>query len=833
METKGSLEFVNRGAELGFLASCLSQPRSFPSLVVIRSPAGFGKSRLTEQLEARYLIPGLKVCIVDPSIRARVGSARLHDGFFLQRCAEELSAIADIQQVGWPAFGSFLRSRGWKTALEKKSTDAISELPSLGHAYRVTLDYAARLFGLGRFSPGQLLASDQSDAVRLCSEYVEKILAENSIVLVIREVQHTDLDSLRSLLQFNQRMSGAHLILEYTSEAGQFEPEHQKLFLRAAENHKNFHILDLFRLEPDHLEYLIRNSIQSDFNLTSDFYLTWNGNLRSIEELKFQVAIGRNIVNASQIRYALGNLTQTLDEHINILSSLDRLILAMVWAHIEAIDRTTLMQVIASVDPRTTPNALNLAFKNLISVHGFLTESNGALRIQNETIANSLSDAPSIRPFVAIAEKSLRDHYSQLVTKAEYGGVGISSAVRQLFRLCARTRDAVGLMHATEALSVEVRRSQDQAVYVDIVATAIEANPVLYAEDYDELIIWSAALAYDVCDWTRCSNLLNLRKVQDSFSRAMHACALQEIGKHDDALALASEIEAHATHSDEQLVADLIEAIVVGCRGQHEDARRNLNRIVDDPVNQSSPLLGYAYRLFEVVDEFSESLDKLHASISWFDRFGFTKSKAYSQLPAAVLMARAGNIDGARALIAEAERILADEVRDQHIVLNDRVVIEMLSDCPDFKSCCEMLFVALRYARDDFSELTILTNLSLAYMGMAETSAAIDCMDKAFGILRHHDFVDKEIYWHVCFNASYIFSLAGLSERSKEALDFPRKYGRPVLANRGYWAYRYGEAAHLEERYRFLASRPFHPLYLSHWLIDLDGLSLLKKVRLQ
>lgn len=833
MVTLGSLEFVNRGEELAFLAGCLHRPKPSPGLIIIRSPPGFGKSRLTDQLSARSDVSGLKFCIVDPSIRARTGAAHLHDGFFLQRCAAELSAMAGDGRGTWPTLGTFLRTRRWKTATEKRTTDAVSEIPSFAHAYRLGFDYAARLFGFGRFSSAQLLASDQADSVHICSEYTETILTANSLALIVREAQHSDLESLRSLLRINELGSGPDLILEYTSDTGQFEPEHQKLFLRVAETHKDFHILELFRLEPDHLEYLIRRNIKSDFNLTSNFYLSWNGNLRSIIELKYGVAIGRRVTSAAQIGSVLGNLSKTLEEHIGALSSLQRLILAFALAHVEAIDRWTLTQTVTAINPRTASNVLGKALKELVDVHGFLTESDNSFRIQSETVADSLALAPSVRPLVAIAEKALRDHYTELVDKATYGGIGIAAAVRQLFRLCARTKDAAGLIRATEALSAEVKASQDQSVYVDVVATAIEADPSLYATDYDELVIWAASLAYEICNWERCAHLLAAKTNRDSFSRAMQACALQEIGRHDEALALSAEITAHAVHSDERLAADLIDAIIVGCRGHHAEARSKLNKIIEDPANESSPLLGYAYRFFEVIDGYVECLDKLRASVDWFGKFGFTKSKAYSQLPTAVLMARMGDIAGGRALIMEAEITLEDDVRDQHMVLNNRAAIDLLDENPDFKNAKEMLSTALRYARDDYSELTILTNLGLAYWGATELDAAVDCVDKILAILRHHDFADEDIYWPVCFNAAAILVSAGLLERREAALQFPYDHGRPVSVNRGYWAYRYGETADLDKRYKFLASRRYHPLYLSHWLIDIDGLNLLKRVRLR
>jgi tetratricopeptide (TPR) repeat protein len=833
METSEALEFVNRGAELLFLRECLERSGGRPALILIRAPAGFGKSRLTEQFSAANPDVGRDYCIVDPSIRGRTGATALHAGFFMQRCAEALDAKAQASQK-WPTLAGFLKGKPWRSAGTKKAIDVISDLPTFGHAYRVLFDYAARALSFGRFAPKQLLVSDQADAVALCSAYAEFVLTSQRIVLIVREAHHVDLESLRTLLLLNERGLSPDLILEYTSDDGQCEPEHQKLFLRRAEVRGGVHLLDLLQLDKSHLEYLIKRSISKNFDLSSDYYLSWSGNLRSIVELRFQVGIGRTLTGGAQIGHALGNLSDTLANHIEQLSSFERLILAIVLSNVEAVDRTTLSSVLVAIDPRTSQTAAVKALEKLETAHAFLSRADGMVRIQSETIAIALEGVFGMKAAVALAERALRDHYAKLLLRGQFDGTGMANAVRHYFRLCARTRDAAGLLGAVERLSREIKSAQDQSIYVDVVASAIEADPDLYAGDQDELIDWAASLAYDICDWPRAETLVTFRQRQDAFSTIMRACALQEIGGHDEALKLATEVRnSPSAQPNESLAGWLLEALIIGCRGEHAKARGMLTALVADPRFQESPLLGYAYRFFEVVDGFVECLPRLQASIAWFDKHGFKKSKAYSQLPAAMFLARSGDVAAGHAMIAEAQVALADEVRDQHMILNNGAAVELLSDNPDFSRCGERLLFALRLARDDFTELTILNNLALSYQGSSEFSAAIECVEKCMSILRKHDFADTDIYWPVCFNASVIYGQAGELEKRDGALHFPADHGRPRSDSRSYWDYRFHGATEVDERYRFLASRPWHPLYLSHWLIDLEGLNLLKTARPQ
>lgn len=830
----GPLEFINRGAELAYFKGVLDPQSQEPALVVVRAPSGFGKSSLIDRVRGEMDAPERRFCLVDPSIRATAGGTRLYDGFFLQKCAEALSDLAADDKATWPSLSEFLKQRRWKTAAEKSAGDLVSELPSFESAYKVALDYAARLLGVGQHSPKALLQSDQAQAVAVCGEYARFVLDGFALVLVVREAQHCDLESLRRLLSATRPSTGAAgLVFEYTSETGRFAPEHAKIFLEWGETREGLDILDLVKLESDHLQRLLRDNVSGDFALETEAWLAWDGNLRSIVELKFQVGVGRRAIGATAIAGVLENVERGVGDHIRGLPVLERLILACVLAHTEAIDRHVLQQVVARLDPALRPGLFQRALDSLLGEHGFLARTDGALRLNDETVAHAANGIASFRSLIALAEAALRDWYGELIAAGDYKSVGMPMAVRQLFRLCARTRDVTGLVRASEVLIAEVRQAQDQLVYVDAVASAIAADPELYGQDHDDLLVWAASLAYGVSDWGRVVDLLLAKSAQDSFSLLMRAFAMQEVGRHQEALDLAQEVAAHAAHDDERLASELVAILIVGCMGDYDQARARLELLIADPAHQQSPLLGYAFRFFEVVDGFVDALPRLEQSIAWFDRFGFAKSRAYSQLPAAMFLARLGDVEAGRAMLAEASQDLVGEVRDQHMVLNNRAAVELLADDPDTRLCVAWLKAALTTARDDFSELTIITNLAIAHARDDDLEAAMGCAEKALRVLERHDFADQDTYWPVCFNAARIFEAAGRQDRAAEAWGFPKAQGRAPSVNSDYWAFRYGERNVAPEPYGFLASRAWHPLYLSHWVIDLEGLDLLKRARLR
>jgi ATP/maltotriose-dependent transcriptional regulator MalT len=258
-----------------------------------------------------------------------------------------------------------------------------------------------------------------------------------------------------------------------------------------------------------------------------------------------------------------------------------------------------------------------------------------------------------------------------------------------------------------------------------------------------------------------------------------------------------------------------------------------LARVIAEPAYAQSPLLGFAYRFYEITEENDACIEMLQTSIAWFKRFGMEKSLASSQAAAAVLLARTGDIDAARSMISSASEILGQQVRGRHLLLNNVAAVELLSSEPDFQRCVDVLVEALRYVRDDYCEVTVLTNLAIAHCGAGHSEAAIECIDSALCILDDHDFASVDVYWQICFNAAQILAAVGQPERSGQVLRWPEGRAPMPVQNKDYWDYRYRRTDDLPKSWRFLAERSFHPLYLSLWLIDLEGLNLVRPAPLR
>jgi len=713
------------------------------------------------------------------------------------------------------------------TIIAKKKEDIVSELPTLKHAYKVLYDYASRAFLFGKFNPEKLLQSDDSEAIRICASYTEFVARKYVLTLILREVQHIDLHSLQVLLLLAEKHPGPDIVIEYTSENKKFKPEHHKLILIALERRKEAKLLDLLQLGRDHLDYLIRTNVTDDFTLTSDYYLSWDGNLRSIIELKFRVSVGQSVKGVGFINNALSNIESTITQHVSNLSGLEKNLLAIIVANIEAIEAGLICDIAISINPLETQPSVVKALVILKEKHAFITNHIGFVSISNDTILQAIVEAPGLKALIAMSEKKLKEYYSR-VLKDVSGTPFILNATRQAFRLCAKTSDVNGLIWLKNHLASQIKDSQDQSIYIDAISSALELNPSFLNSDKHGFLEWSIQLAYSAGDWARVVSLIEMASTTNSFSSIAYACALQEVGRHAECLSIVEKIRNTSVQdSEEWKAATLIKILVVGCKGDETSARSLLDELTSDASKQGSPFLGYAYRFYEIVSPIDESLLNLQRSIDWFKTKSMHESMAYSQLSAAMLKARTGELKEASELIEQAANVLYGKVYDHHILLNNTCAIEILKDVPNYDHCIDELNQALRFARDDFSELTIIVNLCISYIGKQSISEAVTCADKCMKILQQHDFADTNVYWPACFNCLVAYTKAGLIDKADEARSFPQNNANSSK-EKMYWDFRYSLVDSCPKEYEFLASREFHPIYLSHWLIDLEGLIHLK-----
>jgi len=812
--------FINRNRELSFLAEVAGDPAQPAGFVVFRSPPGFGKSRLTSEFMRLEALRG-RVCVsADPLIRARIGAGDIYDGYFLQRCAEALSHVAQDLGEGVPGFDAFLGKRRWRSLTEKRVTHELRTLPGPATAYKLAVEYIERFFSIGRRTARAMLDSDDAEAVALCAAYVDFVFSAAPVTLIVRETQHIDHESLRALLAGHRNGPGNLLILEYTTETGSFDSDHQKAFQRGLIGNPNAHIYDLLRLERGHLEQLLKYLPMGEGALSGDFYARWNGNLRVIEELRYQVSFGRRIEGPDDLGNRLADLHGQITEHLGRLDSLEKLCLALLIAHREPLSAAVLKAAVETVDPHVTEDALRHALEGLTVAHNYLAFDSGRLSIRHEDLVEAFVEGAGGKSAITLAREALRHIYGRWIRTQSFAAVSLATAARQAFRLSAEAGDLVEVAKLSKAIESHLRVANDQTIYVDIMVEIAGSEATLLASEQAGLLRWSADLAYEICDFHAAADLYARMDTPDRHDEMAYAHVLIELGRDPEALEIAGRLSAGTVW--DMLAAKLIEGGVALDTGNWPKARSLFREVISEAPAEHRALAGHAQRLLCEVQPYPENTATALASVETFRALGLKQAEAYSALSASRFLARSGSpVEGAR-LIDRAVSLLDGQIRNEHLVLNNTAMVGLLMDAPDYERCAQWLRQALRTCRYDFGDLTILTNLAVAHWKCGDLDAAIDCIGRCNAILDAPEFLERDVFWPVCFNLSQVLLAAGKREAADQMRARAWKTGWGEQTDAAYWRYRYTGEGASERALSWMLRFDYHPVALSHWHIDLE-----------
>jgi hypothetical protein len=819
------IEFVNRTEELLALRSRIPPSARENSLTFLRAPSGFGKSRLTDHLLETSPTDGPTFVVVDPAIRSKQRSDRIYPWFFVQRAAEP-NAARNKSGREFRSFAEYLRRSQYARINWKHVYENLKEAFSLSKLARFTFELGENLLKTGRYSPEAILQDDGRFATQIAQEYVTQLAYHRPTVFVIRESQNIDPESLRFFLTVGEETATIAVILEYTSPDNRFSPDHEKVILDTVTRESSLIIFDLLRLDLKEFRALLQRYSPLDKQVEAAVEIAWDGNLRIIKELKYRLMLGRSVEDSKP-------LLATIEQNLELLPKRRRLLLAVIASNVEAIAP----EVIIATAKRIEPNA---ASKDIVSELNELANAGQYVQLKNhialtdEDLLEAITKSPAMQPFVRLAETSLRDFYLDVVKGAEFASLPLQTALRQAIALCARTGDIVALRGLIKILESAVQQASDQTLYINIVAGVLRGCQDFSDLEQEELVGWASAAAYEVGDFATTVSLLESLPVVGNYELAVLACGYGEVNRHEEALTLAQQLRSSASaDSSTALVGKLVECANLFALDRKTEAEQLHSSMRSDAVSAMSPLFGYVLRYTEIIKDFPDCTSDVLESADLFFKHGFHKSAAYSQLAGAMHLAYSGQVAEARQLLAKAESELTSHVRDRQIVLNNSVVLELLRPEPYVEWCIEKLNSALFTVGDDFSRLTLQNNRLICFWLSGNFSQAIHCADVIERILHAPGFGNRDVFWTTCFNAWSFFNDIGDVERSNRFKSIPLFLDIDKCCYASYWKARFGINDHAGPEFDFLMQFKYHPEYLSHWLIDFEGLSLLKGVSAQ
>ncbi len=270
--------FVNRTSELAMLLALMPPQKRSSKVLVLRSPPGFGKSRLVERVLTEVGPNAELTAVVDPHVRSTKKIDQAHDGYFLQLCAGETSTRVARLGAKRPQLNDFLRDRRVQTVSEIKTREVAKQGPTVRAAWTAVFDLFERATSRGDYAQERILSSDSSQAVRICREYLSHVLDGLCSVIVLREAQHIDSESLKFFLTAATNFASLTVILEYTSRSNEFEPAHAKLIGEHAEKGVEIVLHDLMKLDRREADVLVKEITDGASPLEQEHLTDWDGN---------------------------------------------------------------------------------------------------------------------------------------------------------------------------------------------------------------------------------------------------------------------------------------------------------------------------------------------------------------------------------------------------------------------------------------------------------------------------------------------------------------------------------------------------------------------------
>jgi hypothetical protein len=819
------IEFVNRSDELEALRDRIPPHARQSTLTFLRSPSGYGKTRLTDRLLESIPEDGPTCVVVDPAIKSKSRSDRIYAWYFVQRAAEPDSRRRSKRRREFRTFPEFLRkSRRWRLNWQH-AYENVKGTSSAGNLLKLAVELGENLFKQGRYRPEALLQDDSGFATAIAADYVLALATYRPTLFIIRECQNIDAESLRFFLGLAEDTSSVFIVFEYTNSDGKFSPDHEKILFEVVSSKESLLILDLLRLDSAHFRYLLQKYAAIDQDLEVTTTLRWDGNLRIIKELQY-----RMMVRHPAGRPASLLVGPTITGNLDLLSKRQRLILAFIVTHVEAIQRAVLLLGMQLVDSSLVNADLSGDLQLLATSAGYITDSSHSLAVANEDLAAALLSSPAMMPLLRMTESVLRDLYLKFLQERTFVIVPVNFALRQAIALCARTGDIVALRKLVRTLDTTVRSAHDQTLYVNLVAEVILDRQDLSTLEMRDLVDWASSAAYEVGDFPTAVALLERLEEQTAYTLALLACSYGEVNRNAEAIDLSSQLagQSHISNGNVAVVSQLIDVAATFALGQKDAARALHAALRRNTAFEESPLFGFVLRYTEIIEDYPSCIADLMQSVVVLRAHGFRKAAAYSQLSAAAHLAYSGQTAKAQQLIAEAEGELIEDVRDRQISHNNYVVVALLSPPCDLQSCIERLATALFSVRDDFSRLVIENNRLICYWLAGDMARAEHCADVIGAILTAPNFGNRDVFWTTCFNAWSFFSSIGNMKRAEEFRAIPPSASADCGSYSDYWKFRFGESSTVPAGFEYLAQFRYHPEYLSHWLIDHDGLAELK-----
>lgn len=561
-----------------------------------------------------------------------------------------------------------------------------------------------RIFKIDQFDYESLFEDYSKRTNKITKEYIEYILGNRKLVLVIDNIQNIDDISLDIILDWvsEYRQQKHFIIFEYTID----ESRDNILKLREKINNYdlNLHFFELNNMDTDNAIKAAKLRAQDNKNIeidvkqidAIDYYKKVDGNIRSLEDYIRSYNHNKTYHNNSATYESIANLNQN-----------DALILSIICLNNSKINKFMLGALL-----KDSPNMnINESLDTLINALDLIVSRDDDYYIKHASIFDNwevLSES-KLKSATIVAYSLLKNHYNNLLNNVHISNN--QNIFLILIKLYSKYEpDKIyDLLNNFDDILQEFLSPKQLEEYIVTVDRELNNNISEYEDFYYKLI--------DICLNVKLFDLADklLQKIfkYDSIKKYIFYKCNIFIQKEDYESNIEFINEIIKNIYDEYFVLYLKLFLMVSYRSINDNEKVEIiSQEIEASIHKYEDTLFYGFylRLSEIRKTRNNAIIDVKNSISHFQKFNSKVQVAKSRVALSFLYAVTGNTNDAIIESDKAEKIIVKDFANRHIFYNNKAAIYLLNRNTG-NEILSMLKSAEEYAINTFDKLAIYNNI--------------------------------------------------------------------------------------------------------------------------
>lgn len=562
-----------------------------------------------------------------------------------------------------------------------------------------------RIFKIDQFDYESLFEDYSKRTNKITKEYIEYILDNRKLVLVIDNIQNIDELSLDIILDWISEYSQKKhfIIFEYTIDKS------RENILKLREKINNYdlklHFFELKNMDVDNAVKAAKLRAQDNNNIKIDvkqieainYYNKVDGNIRSLEDFIRGYNHNKTFNSNNSATY----------ESIASLNQNDSLILSIICLNDSKVNKYMLGELL-----RNYPNInINESLDTLINSLDLIVSRDDDYYIKHASILDNwvmLSES-KLKSATLVAYSLLKSHYNNLLESTHISNN--QNIFLLLIKLYSRYEpDKIyDLLNNFDDILQEFLSPKQLAEYIVAIDKELNKNITEYEDFYYKLI--------DICLNVKLFNLADellqkLFEFNNIKKYIFYKCNIF-IQKEDHKSNIEFINEIIKNLYDEYFILYLKLFLMISYRSINDYAMvKIINQEIEVSINKYKNTLFYGFylRLSEIRKIRNDAIIDVENSIYHFQKFNSKVQVAKSRVALSFLYAVTGNTNAAIIESDKAEKIIVKDFANRHIFYNNKAAIYLLNRNTGTE-ILSMLKSAEEYAIGTFDKLAINNNI--------------------------------------------------------------------------------------------------------------------------